>query len=74
MQICNQHPHRSLPNVAPQKFHLGDHDTLDSFLNQICSEKVVKKIFNACDTIRINRTTNIFHMVIYLWSTELFKV
>ena len=37
-------------------------------------KKNVKKKFNVGDTVRINRTTNIFEKVNYLWSTELFKV
>ena len=34
----------------------------------------MKKKFTVGDTVRINRTTNIFEKGNYLWSTELFKV
>jgi hypothetical protein len=35
---------------------------------------IVKKKFNVYDTVRINKTTNVFKKGNYLWSTELFKV
>ena len=51
---------QSLSIVNHQNGHRRDHDALDNFLGQYSSEKVVKKKFNAGDTLRINRTSNIF--------------
>ena len=75
MLIYNQRPHRSLSNSTPTEVHHSDHDTIDTFLKQYFNETIVKtKKFNVGDTVRINRTTNVFEKGNYLWSTELFKV
>jgi len=77
MLIYNQRPHRSLSNSTPTEVHHSDHDTIDTFLKQYSNESKVKKKknkFNVGDTVRINRTTNVFEKGNYLWSTELFKV
>ena len=73
MLIYNQRPHRSLSNISPQEVHHSE-NTFDTFLKQYSSEKNVKKKFNVGDTVRINRTTNIFEKGNCLWTTELFKV
>ena len=74
MLIYNQRPHRSLSNSTPMEVHHSDHDTIDTFLKQYSNETIVKKKkFNVGDTVRINRTTNVFEKGNYLWSTELFK-
>ena len=74
MLIYNQQPHRSLSNSTPTEVHHSDHDTIDTFLKQYSNERIVKKKFNVCDTVRINRTNNVFEKGNHLWSTELFKV
>ena len=75
MQIYNHRPHRSLSNSSPRDVHYSE-NTFDAFLKQYSNgnEKKKKKKFNVGDTVRINRTTNIFEKENYLWSTELFKV
>ena len=75
MQIYNHRPHRSLSNSSPRDVHYSE-NTFDAFLKQYSNgnEKKKKKKFNVGDTVRINRTTNIFEKGNYLWSTELFKV
>jgi hypothetical protein len=57
-----------------------DGNTLDTFLKHYANgggfwvEKKKKKKFNVGDTVRINRTTNVFEKSNYLRSNELFKV
>ena len=75
-QTYNQRPHRSMSNFSPREVHCSE-NTFDAFLKQYSNDnekKKKKKKFNIGDTVRINRTTNIFEKGNYLWSTELFKV
>ena len=64
-----------LSNSTPTEVHHSDHDTIYTFLKRYSNDtSVKKKKFNVGDTVRINRTTNVFEKGNYLWSTDLFKV
>ena len=73
MSIYNQRPHRSLSNPSPLEIHQS-YNTLDTFLKQYSSEKVVNSKFNVGVAVQINRTSYVFEEGNYLWSNELFKV
>ena len=68
MLIYNQLSHRALSNHSHLEVHHSN-NILGIFLKQCSNEMVVKKKFNVGDTVRINRTTNIFENENYTYST-----